>query len=210
MISRIVKKTNPEVVKRTARRCRERGIVIPTFRQLRDPRLVPDSVRARLPQVAPNAIDPVNLFRITWKNDPASGLFGPVNCLEIPRAITGVKARIIGLAGRFFPTGAHKVGAAFGCLVPRLVSGEFDPAVHKAAWPSTGNYCRGGAFDCAVLGCRGIAILPEQMSRERFEWLKSIGAEIIVTPGGESNVKEIYDKCWELKKDPLISIFNQF
>ena len=210
MTSRIVRKPNPEVMRRTARRCRERGIIIPTFRQLRDPSLVPDSVKARLPQVAPNAIDPANLFRITWKNDPETGLFGPVNCLEIPRAITGVKARIIGVAGRFFPTGAHKVGAAFGCLVPRLVSGEFDPAVHRAAWPSTGNYCRGGAFDCAVLGCRGIAILPEQMSRERFEWLKSIGAEIIVTPGGESNVKEIYDKCWELRKDPLISIFNQF
>jgi cysteine synthase len=117
---------------------------------------------------------------------------------------------VIGLTGRTFPTGAHKVGAAFGCLVPRLVSGEFDPATHKAAWPSTGNYCRGGAFDCAVLGCRGVAILPEQMSRERFEWLKGIGAEIIVTPGGESNVKEIYDKCWELKKDPVHVIFNQF
>jgi cysteine synthase len=177
---------------------------------LRDPGLIPEAVKARLPRVSPNAIDPLNLFRITWKNDPVSGLFGGVNFLEIPREITGVKARIIGLAGRFFPTGAHKVGAAFGCLVPRLVSGEFDPAVHKAAWPSTGNYCRGGAFDCAILGCKGIAILPEQMSRERFEWLKSIGAEIIVTPGGESNVKEIYDKCWELKKDPLISIFNQF
>jgi cysteine synthase len=210
MTSQIIRRLDPEVIGRTARRCRERGIVIPTFRQLRDPGLVPPSVKARLPKVAPNAVDPLNLFRITWKNDPASGLYGPVNCLEIPREITGVKARIIGLAGRFFPTGAHKVGAAFGCLVPRLVSGEFDPAVHKAAWPSTGNYCRGGAFDCAVLGCKGIAILPEQMSRERFEWLRGIGAEIIVTPGGESNVKEIYDKCWELKKDPLILIFNQF
>ncbi|HVM49129.1 MAG TPA: pyridoxal-phosphate dependent enzyme, partial [Candidatus Acidoferrum sp.] len=107
-------------------------------------------------------------------------------------------------------TGAHKVGAAFGCLVPRLASGEFDPARHKAAWPSTGNYCRGGAFDCAVLGCTAIAILPEGMSRERFQWLKQIGAEIIATPGCESNVKEIYDKCWELKRDPANFIFNQF
>jgi cysteine synthase len=102
------------------------------------------------------------------------------------------------------------VGAAFGCLVPRLVSGEFDPEKHKAAWPSTGNYCRGGAFDCAVLDCTAIAILPQGMSRERFEWLKKIGAEIIATPGCESNVKEIYDKCWELKKDPQNVIFNQF
>jgi cysteine synthase len=121
-----------------------------------------------------------------------------------------VKARIIGLVGKYFPTGAHKVGAAFGCLVPRLVSGEFDPDVHKAVWPSTGNYCRGGAFDCVLLGCTPIAILPREMSKERFDWLKEIGAEVIATPGCESNVKEIYDKCWELKKDPNNIIFNQF
>jgi cysteine synthase len=102
------------------------------------------------------------------------------------------------------------VGAAFGCLAPRLVSGEFDPEKHKAAWPSTGNFCRGGAFDCAVLGCTAIAILPEGMSRERFEWLRKVGAEIVATPGCESNVKEIYDKCWELKRDPANVIFNQF
>src|ERR1017187_6536952 len=210
MTSQIIRRLDPEVIGRTARRCRERGIVIPTFRQLRDPGLVPPPVKARLPKVAPNAVDPLNLFRITWKNDPASGLYGPVNCLEIPREITGVKARIIGLAGRFFPTGAHKVGAAFGCLVPRLVSGEFDPAVHKAAWPSTGDNCRGCSFDRRLLDCTPIAILPEGMSRERFEWLKQIGAQIIATPGCESNVKEIYDKCWELKRDPTNIIFNQF
>jgi cysteine synthase len=133
-----------------------------------------------------------------------------VNYLEIPPAITGIKARVIGLVGKYFPTGAHKVGAAFGCLVPRLASGAFDPEKHRAVWPSTGNFCRGGAFDCALLGCTPIAILPEQMSRERFEWLKQIGSQVIATPGCESNVKEIYDKCWELKKDPLNVIFNQF
>jgi cysteine synthase len=61
-----------------------------------------------------------------------------------------------------------------------------------------------------VLGCTSIAILPAGMSRERFEWLKQIGAQIIATPGCESNVKEIYDKCWELKQDPVNMIFNQF
>jgi cysteine synthase len=155
-------------------------------------------------------LNPINLFRITWKNDINTGFYGKVNYFEIPKEITGVKARIIGLTGKYFPTGAHKVGAAFGCLVPRLVSGEFDPDVHKAVWPSTGNYCRGGAFDCALLGCTPIAILPQEMSKERFDWLKEIGAEVIATPGCESNVKEIYDKCWELKEDPKNIIFNQF
>jgi cysteine synthase len=205
-----VKTYNAEVVKRTARRCKERGIIIPTFAQMRNPETAPDSVKAKLKTVGLWDIDPANLFRITWKNDPETGLFGGPNFLEIPSVITGVKARIIGLVGKYFPTGAHTVGAAFACLVPRLVSGEFDPDYHKAVWPSTGNYCRGGAFDSAVLGCTAIAILPENMSKERFTWLAEIGSEVIATPGCESNVKEIYDKCWELKKDPKHLIFNQF
>jgi len=209
-MSKIIKRLQPEVIKRTAARCRERGIVLPTFKQLRNPELIPPAIQRKLKGVGLWDVNPANLFRITWKNDVKTGLYGGVNYVEIPPAITGVKARVIGLVGKYFPTGAHKVGAAFGCLVPRLVSGEFDPEKHKAAWPSTGNYCRGGAFDCAVLDCTAIAILPQGMSRERFEWLKKIGAEIIATPGCESNVKEIYDKCWELKKDPQNVIFNQF
>ncbi len=209
-MSKIIKRLQPEVIKRTAARCRERGIVLPTFAQLRNPELIPPAIKRKLKGVGLWDVNPVNLFRITWKNDAKTGLYGGVNYVEIPHAISGVTARVIGLVGKYFPTGAHKVGAAFGCLVPRLVSGEFDPEKHKAAWPSTGNYCRGGAFDCAVLGCTSIAILPQGMSRERFAWLKEIGAEIIATPGCESNVKEIYDKCWELKRDPTNVIFNQF
>ena len=182
-MSKIIKRLYPEVIKKTAARCRKRGLRIPTFKELRHPELIPPSVTSKLKGVGLWDVNPVNLFRITWKNDVNSGLYGGVNYLEIPPAITGVKARIIGLTGKFFPTGAHKVGAAFGCLVPRLVSGEFDPGEPKAAWPSTGNYCRGGAFDCALLDCTAIAILPEGMSRERFEWLKQIGAQVIATPG---------------------------
>ncbi len=129
----------------------------------------------------------------------------------MPSSLTGVDARIVALVGRWFPTGAHKVGAAYSCLVPRLVTGQFDPTVEKAVWPSTGNYCRGGAFDSALLGCKSVAILPEGMSRERFEWLEHIADEVIATPGTESNVKEIFDKCWELRKSgDALMIFNQF
>lgn len=209
-MSRIIKSMNREVIKRTAQRCRERNIIIPTFAQMRDPSLIPDAVKGKLKGVGLWDVNPINLFRITWKNDVGTGLFGGVNFLEVPRELTGVRARVIGLVGKYFPTGAHKVGAAFGCLVPRLVSGEFDPTVHKAVWPSTGNYCRGGAFDCALLNCTAVAILPEEMSQERFTWLKQIGAEVIATPGCESNVKEIYDKCHELRNDPHNVIFNQF
>ena len=209
-MSKIIKNLNPEVVKKTVKRCKERNIIIPTFKQMKHPETIPNEVKNKLKSVGLWDVNPLNLFRITWKNDIETGLFGGINYFEIPREITGVKPRIIGLIGKYFPTGAHKVGAAFGCLVPRLVSGEFDPTKHKAVWPSTGNYCRGGAFVSALLGCTAVAILPEEMSKERFDWLREIGAEVIATPGCESNVKEIYDKCWELRRDPINIIFNQF
>lgn len=202
-----------EVLGRTVQRCRERQIVIPTLAQMRDPTTIPQRIKDRLAHVGLWDVDPANLFRITWKNEPTArgGGFNNGNWIEFPSSLTGVDARIVGLIGKHFPTGAHKVGAAFGCLVPRLVSGEFDPTRQRAVWPSTGNFCRGGAFDCALLACEAVAILPEGMSRERFEWLKGIGAEVIATPGCESNVKEIYDKCWEIRRTrPECVIFNQF
>jgi len=204
-------KINEAVLEKTAKRCRERGVLIPTFSQQMHPEQVPQSVKKKLPEIGLWDVNPLNLFRISWKNNVKTGLYGDVNTVEIPRELTGVNARIIGMVGKYFPTGAHKVGAAFGCLVPRLVTGEFDPSTQKAVWPSTGNYCRGGAFDCALLDTTAVAILPEGMSKERFEWLKKIGAEVIATPGCESNVKEIYDKCWDIKKNRKdCVIFNQF
>jgi cysteine synthase len=201
------------VLDKMIRRCKERGIIIPTFSQLKDPSTIPPAIQSRLGNVGMNDLDPINLFRINWKNEPKErgGGFKNGNWIEFPPELTGIDARIVGIVGKHFPTGAHKVGAAFGCLVPRLVTGQFDPTTQKAVWPSTGNYCRGGAFDSALLGCAAVAILPEQMSRERFDWLRSIGAEVITTPGGESNVKEIYDKCWEIRKTRKdCVIFNQF
>ena len=197
--------------RRAIERCRERRVAIPTFAEMRDPETIDPAVKKALADVDIQAVDPLNLYRITWKNDPPTGRFGAVNALALPPELTGVRATIVGLLGERFPTNAHKVGAAFGVLVPRLISGEFDPSTQRAVWPSTGNYCRGGAFDSALLGCRSVAILPEGMSRERFEWLRSIGAEILATPGSESNVKEIFDACWEIRRNhPEDVIFNQF
>jgi cysteine synthase len=208
---KIIHSIDEKVLAKTVARCRERHIIIPTFAEQKDPTLVPAAIVRRLADVGLWDVDPINLFRITWKNDPATGGYGAGNWVELPPALTGVQARIVGLVGKYFPTGAHKVGAGFGCLVPRLVSGNFDPTSQKAVWPSTGNYCRGGAFDCALLAAGAVAILPEGMSRERFEWLRAIGAEVIATPGCESNVKEIYDKCWEIRATrPDCVIFNQF
>jgi cysteine synthase A len=210
-MKKIIDSVDHKVLEKTVQQCREKGIVIPTFEEMRNPEKIPQHIKERVKKVGLWDIDPVNLFRITWRNNMETGLYGDVNILELPSSLTGTKARIVGIVGKYFPTGAHKVGAAFGCLVPRLVAGKFDPTTQKAVWPSTGNYCRGGAFDSVILGCTPVAILPEDMSKERFEWLHKIGAEVIATPGCESNVKEIYDECWNIKKNRKdCVIFNQF
>ncbi|MHA2140244.1 MAG: pyridoxal-5-phosphate-dependent protein subunit beta [Candidatus Thorarchaeota archaeon] len=205
---------NEAQLKRTIERCKERNIVIPTFEQMKDPSGTPDRIKKELSDIELWDVVPQNLFRITWKNQPQEkgGLYQPIaNYIELPPELTGIEARIIALVGKWFPTGAHKVGAAFGCLVPPLVTGQFDPTTHKAVWPSTGNYCRGGAYDSSLLACDSIAILPEEMSQERFDWLASVAGEVIKTPGSESNVKEIYDKVWELRRTrDDVFIFNQF
>jgi cysteine synthase A len=205
---------NEKQLEKTVQRCRSRKIIIPTFAQLKNPSTLPNGTKEQLKNTALWDVAPQNLFRITWKNEPIpkGGLFqSTANYLELPPELTGVEVRIIALIGKWFPTGSHKVGATFGCLVPPLVTGQFDPTRHKAVWPSTGNFCRGGAYTATLLGCDSIAILPEQMSRERFEWLRTVAGEIIATPGSESNIKEIYDKVRELRQSRNdIFVFNQF
>ncbi|MBT8379315.1 MAG: pyridoxal-phosphate dependent enzyme [Ignavibacteria bacterium] len=202
---------NEEFLKKTIERCKEKNIILPKFSELKNPDRISSKIQSKMSNIDLQEVNPLNLFRINWRNDPATGGIGDINFLEIPNEITGVKARIIGLVGKFFPTGAHKVGATYGCLAPYLVTGRFNPEYHKAVWPSTGNYCRGGTFNSALLSVHPVAILPEEMSKERFEWLEGLGAEIYATPGCESNVKEIYDKCHELEAESdEYFIFNQF
>ncbi len=214
MIEIIDRISNPTALENAIKRFREKGIILPTFKQQQNPELIPDKIKEKLKGVGMWEINPLNLFRITWKNEPKEkgGLYGKVNYIELPKELTGVEARIILLVGKWFPTGAHKVGAAYGCLAPRIITGGFDPTTQKAVWPSTGNYCRGGAFDSKLMGTESVAILPVEMSRERFTWLRNyVGSEVIATPGCESNVKEIYDKCWEIRRTkPDYVIFNQF
>ncbi|MCQ2553011.1 MAG: pyridoxal-phosphate dependent enzyme [Clostridia bacterium] len=206
-------KINKEGLAHNIAKAKEQGIIIPTIAQMQNPDLIPQKIKDRLAKTSMQAVDPVNLFRISWKNEQKDrgGLFNDApNFIEIPSAVTGVKARIYAMPGKWFPTGCHKVGASFGCLAPRLVTGQLDVEKHKSVWPSTGNYCRGGAFNARLLGAVGVAVLPEEMSKERFDWLASIGAEVIKTPGGESNVAEIFAKTKELKADPKYQILNQF
>ena len=204
------------VYERTVARFREANIVLPTFAELSVPTRIPEATRRSLHGVDPDSVHPANLFRVHWYNDDSRQ-----DVCEVPRyavlppELTGVEAKILVAFGNRFPLiGAHKVLAAYGCLVPRLVTGQFDPTTHRAVWPSTGNYCRGGVAISRILGCHGVAVLPAGMSRERFEWLErwclSPEEDIVRTPGTESNVKEIYDECARIDRDPKNIIFNQF
>jgi cysteine synthase len=204
-----------ETYRRAVDRFRAAGILLPTLALLADPGSIPAKILQALAAVTADEADPRNLFRVHWYND--CGRTGqaavPVHVV-VPSELSGVAARIVVVIGDLFPmVRAHKVLAAYGCLAPRVITGMFDPARDRAVWPSTGNYCRGGVAISRLMGCRGIAVLPGGMSRERFAWLENWVADpgdVIRTPGTESNVKEIYDKCAELSAEPGHVVFNQF
>jgi cysteine synthase len=212
----VLESTGPaRVLDRTVERLRNARIALPTFAQMADPKLIPASIREELTGIGPDEPSPLNLFRVHWHNaGDRTGLVDVPDHLVLPRELTGVEARIVVALGDRFPLiGTHKVLAAYACLAPRLVTGAFDPGSQRAIWPSTGNYCRGGVAISRLLGCRGVAVLPEGMSRERFAWLEQWVADpgdVIRTPGTESNVKEIYDRCKELAADSGNVVFNQF
>ena len=196
---------------RAVQRFREQGIVLPTFAELSDPTLIPIE---RTQGVDHNAPDPRNLFRVHWYNDLVGDRVAVPEHVVLPTALTGVESPIIVVFGDRFPMiTAHKVLAAYACLAPRVITGQLDPTRHRAIWPSTGNYARGGVAISRIMGCRGVAVLPAGMSQERFDWLDrwvADPADVIRTPGTESNVKEIYDACHELEQDPDNFVLNQF
>ena len=179
----------------------------PTFEEMLHPWTIDPATRAlALEKKQSDPLDPINLYNITWR-DANNQIYHEV----LPHELTGVDAEIVVLYAKDFPTGSHKVGAAYSVLLEKELSGEVDPSVHTLVWPSTGNYGIGGAWVGCRMGFDAIVILPEEMSKERFEQIRSYGARIIATPGSESNVKEIYDKTWELRRaDPNVRVLNQF
>src|SRR4051794_974797 len=196
----------------SVRRFAEQGITLPTFAQLADPSTFDASIVAGVDK---NAADPKNLWRVHWYNDIAGQRVDVPDHVVLPKSLTGVDSPIIVVFGDRFPMiTAHKVLAAYACLAPRVVTGQFDPTRHRAIWPSTGNYARGGIAISRIMASRGVAILPAGMSQERFDWLDQWCAnpaeDVIKTVGTESNVKEIYDACNALAKDPVNFVLNQF
>ena len=191
---------NESIISKTSKYFKGRGINLPKISELVDPHTINPEIINKLKSIDKNEANPLNLFRVNWFNnrDHSSFLKAPEH-IVLPSEFTGVDAKIIVNLGRYFPLiTAHKVLAAYGCLLPRILNGTFDYEIHKAVWPSTGNYCRGGVAISKILGLKSVAILPEGMSQERFNWLEKWVEntnDIIKTTGTESNVKEIYDAC---------------
>ena len=206
---------NESVISKTSEYFKKKGIVLPKISELCNPHTVDKNIINKLKTVDKDAMDPLNLFRVHWFNNRDHIGFSKVpEHVVLPNEFTGVEAKIIVNVGRLFPLiAAHKVLAAYGCLLPRILNGDFDYSKQKAVWPSTGNYCRGGVAISRILGLKSVAILPEGMSKERFDWLDKWvedPKDIIKTSGTESNVKEIFDACNKLKKDPKNDIIDQF
>ena len=206
---------NEKIIHKTSKYFKDKGVVLPQISELQNPHSIHDDIKLQLKSLDKDAMDPKNLFRVHWFNNRDHSNFSTVpEHIVLPNEFTGVEAKIIVNIGRLFPMiTAHKVLAAYGCLLPRILNGSFDYEKHKAVWPSTGNYCRGGVAISRILGLKSVAILPEGMSKERFNWLEKWvddKNDIIKTTGTESNVKEIYDACNELKKNSNNDIINQF
>lgn len=176
----------------------------PTFAEMRDPSLLPPDLRARAAEARSRPLDPLNLFNLSWKAD------GAVPFVVLPEALTGVASPIVVLSGRRFPSGSHKVGPAYSILMEKQLAGDCEPGAHTLVFPSTGNFGIGGAWVGPRMGYRSLVVLPEEMSAERFEKIRAYGADVVATPGSESNVKEIYDRVRELRREPANRILNQF
>ena len=176
----------------------------PTFAEMRDPSLVPADARDRARAARSRPLDPANLWNLSWKAE------GAVPFTVLPEALTGVSSPVVVLSGRHFPTGSHKVGPAYSILMEKQLEGSCAPGEQTLVFPSTGNYGIGGAWVGPRCGYRSLVVLPEDMSAERFEKIRDYGADVVATPGSESNVKEIYDKVQDLRRAPENRVLNQF
>lgn len=178
----------------------------PTYEEMLNPEKMDSNVRhSALKAIKENEVDPINLFNITWKD--ADNL---VRKIVLPKELTGVDANIVVMLGKDFPSGSHKVGPGYATLVEGCVDGDIIPGEHTILGPSTGNFGIGVSYICNLMGYKAIVIMPDNMSKERYERIKKYGAELDLTPGTESDVILTLQRTYELKKDPKNRPLAQF
>ena len=178
----------------------------PSYDEMLDPGLLEPGIRARaLKALKECELDPINLFNITWKDEA-----NRVRKVVLPPALTGIEANVVVLLGCGFPSGSHKVGPAYSTLIEGLVDGEIVPGQHTILGPSTGNFGIGTAYISRLLGFRAVIIMPDNMSKERYERIRKYGGELDLTPGSESDVILTLERTHELMKNPKNKALAQF
>lgn len=177
----------------------------PTYDEMLSPELIGPAVRqAALKALHDDEMNPINLFNITWKDADNA-----VRKVVLPSALTGTDANIVVMLGCGFPSGSHKVGPAYSTLIEGLVDGEIT-SDHTILGPSTGNFGIGTAYISKLLGLKAVVIMPDNMSKERYERIKKYGGELELTPGSESDVILTLERTHELMKNPLNKALAQF
>lgn len=177
----------------------------PTYAEMLHPEILPCNLRAKaLTALRENEFNPMNLFNINWKNAD-----NQIRKVILPASLTGIKANIIVLLGNGFPSGSHKVGPAYSALIEGLVNGEIT-LQHTILCPSTGNFGIGAAYIAKLLGLRAVIIMPDNMSKERYERIRRYGGELNLTPGSESDVILTLERTHELMKNPSNKALAQF
>jgi cysteine synthase len=177
----------------------------PTYREMLHPETLPAPVRVQASSAVANELDPANLFNIAWRSPE-----GTVRCIALPKELTGVDANILVLAGRWFPSGSHKVGPAYATLMEGELAGEIEPGSSRIVGPSTGNFGIGTAYVSKLKGYPATVIMPEQMSAERYARIRQYGGDLDLTPGSESDVILVLQRTEEYKKDSHNKILAQF
>ena len=177
----------------------------PTYTEMAHPETIEPKVRAAALAAAKNELDPLNLFNITWKNE-----HNEVHKVVLPKELTGVNANIVVLLGKYFPSGSHKVGPAYSTLIEGCVDKEIIPGKHTILGPSTGNFGIGVSYICNLMKYDSIVIMPDNMSKERYDRIQRYGAKLDLTPGTESDVILTLERTYELKKNPKNRALAQF
>ena len=156
----------------------------PTYAEMRNPLLLPSALRtAAKDALNSDALNAVNLFNINWKNTGDQ-----VEALVLPKELTGVQANIVVLSGRNFPSGSMKVGPAYVTLAEHEALDGLRPGDKAVIGPSTGNFGIGTAYISRLKGYRAIVVMPDNMSRERYERIRKYEGDLDLTPGTESDV----------------------
>lgn len=178
----------------------------PTYEEMLHPEKIDPSVRARaLKAKETDELDPINLFNINWKDAD-----NRVRKIVLPKALTGIEANVVVLLGKYFPSGSHKVGPAYSTLIEGCLEGTILPGVHTILGPSTGNFGIGVSYICNLMKYDAIVIMPDNMSKERYDRIRRYGAKLDLTPGTESDVILTLQRTYELKKDPKNRALAQF